>query len=204
MNHIPSNGQTKYSGSKSSKKYSDILLQKENKLGSKSKKNLRQVSSEDPFEIKQKKEVIIKTYEDEEEERKENNTKLKLFTALNNINDEINVKIDSKEKFKNAILNLDCFINKPSSRKIKTSEENYETNNDENDANKLSSLKTLNSKDMKNNNEKNSNNSNNNNDQEENDEIDKIDNDHICRAVCMIILISDMIEIFRFRKACCL
>lgn len=43
------------------------------------------------------------------------NPKKKLLKALNNINDEINVKIDSKDNLVNNNLNLDCFINKQSS-----------------------------------------------------------------------------------------
>ena len=74
-----------------------------------------------------------KTEEDEEQERQQNITKLKLFTALNNINDEINVKIDSKDKFKNIPLNLDCFINRPSSRKNKTTINNYINTSSSND-----------------------------------------------------------------------
>ena len=46
------------------------------------------------------------------ESDKKENPKLKLFTALNNINDEINIKIDSKDNLFNNKLNLDCFINK--------------------------------------------------------------------------------------------
>ena len=40
------------------------------------------------------------------------NPKLKLFMALNNINDEINVKIDSKDNLMINKLNLDCFLNR--------------------------------------------------------------------------------------------
>ena len=43
------------------------------------------------------------------------NPKLKLFMALNNINDEINVKIDSKDNLFINNLNLDCFLNRQSS-----------------------------------------------------------------------------------------
>ena len=40
------------------------------------------------------------------------NPKLKLFMALNNINVEINVKIDSKDNLMINKLNLDCFLNR--------------------------------------------------------------------------------------------
>ena len=40
------------------------------------------------------------------------NPKLKLFMALNNRNDEINVKIDSKDNLMINKLNLDCFLNR--------------------------------------------------------------------------------------------
>ena len=53
------------------------------------------------------------------------NPKLKLFAALNNINDEINVEIDSKDRLANNNLNLDCFLNRQSSvssNSIKTPE----------------------------------------------------------------------------------
>ena len=43
---------------------------------------------------------------------KNSNIKQKLYQALNNINEEINVRIDSKEKFKNPIINLEYFLNK--------------------------------------------------------------------------------------------
>ena len=52
---------------------------------------------------------------DKKESNKKENPKLKLLSALNNINDEINVKIDSKDKlFNTNKFNLDCFINKQS------------------------------------------------------------------------------------------
>ena len=56
----------------------------------------------------------------EEKEDKDTNTirsenpKIKLLNALNNINDEINVVIDSKEQLINTNLNLDVFIKKKS------------------------------------------------------------------------------------------
>ena len=102
-----------------------------------------------PFIIKEKVE-IIKTVEDEEEEKKENITKLKLYAALNNINDEINVKIDSKDRFKNTALNLDSFINRPASRKNKTAENNLYTNSDENSLEKTGSKKSLKNNDNNN------------------------------------------------------
>ena len=71
-----------------------------------------------PITIKEREEIVLKTVTNEEEEKKGNNTKLKLLAALNNINDEINVIIDSKDRYKNPNLNLDCFINRPS-KKIK-------------------------------------------------------------------------------------
>ena len=61
----------------------------------------------------------------EEASIKKENPKKKLFMALNNINDEINVKIDSKDKLINNKLNLDCFINRQhsiSSNEIKSPE----------------------------------------------------------------------------------
>ena len=51
----------------------------------------------------------------EGDSQKKENPKKKLFMALNNINDEVNVAIDSKDKLINSKLNLDCFINKQSS-----------------------------------------------------------------------------------------
>ena len=102
-----------------------------------------------PFIIKEKVE-IIKTVEDEEEEKKENITKLKLYAALNNINDEINVKIDSKDRFKNTALNLDSFINRPASRKNKTAENNLYSNSDENSLEKTGSKKSLKNNDNNN------------------------------------------------------
>ena len=57
----------------------------------------------------------IDNNENKEGEQKKENPKKKLFAALNNINDEINVAIDSKDKLVNSKLNLDCFINKQSS-----------------------------------------------------------------------------------------
>ena len=63
-----------------------------------------------------------KTFNNEVKEIKENDTiksenpKTKLLNALNNINDEINVVIDSKDKLINNNLNLDVFIKKKSSK----------------------------------------------------------------------------------------
>ena len=49
------------------------------------------------------------------------NPKVKLINALNNINDEINVIIDSKDKLViNNHLNLDCFIKPQSSMSSNT------------------------------------------------------------------------------------
>ena len=67
------------------------------------KNKKRNISSDNrkPFKIK---------YDDNEV--KNSNIKQKLYQALNSINEEINVRIDSKEKFKNPIINLEYFLNK--------------------------------------------------------------------------------------------
>ena len=63
-----------------------------------------------------------KSYNIRDKENKENdaikseNPKTKLLNALNNINDEINVVIDSKDQLINNNLNLDIFIKKKSSK----------------------------------------------------------------------------------------
>ena len=56
-----------------------------------------------------------KSSSNEDFSKHRDNPKLKLFAALNNINDEINVEIDSKDRLANNNLNLDCFLNKQSS-----------------------------------------------------------------------------------------
>ena len=83
-----------------------------------------------PITIKEREEIVLKTVTNEEEEKKGNNTKLKLLAALNNINDEINVIIDSKDRFKNPNLNLDCFINRPSKKNKTVVNKNINNDND--------------------------------------------------------------------------
>ena len=80
------------------------------------------------------KETILKieNMDNKEINNKKATTKMKLFNALNNMNDELNVKIDSKEKFKNAF-NLNCFINKPKNSLTETNKEKYQLNNLTND-----------------------------------------------------------------------
>ena len=55
----------------------------------------------------------MRKVDDSYESEKENNTKKKLIKALNNIHHEINIKIDSKDTFKNNKINLEHFINRP-------------------------------------------------------------------------------------------
>ena len=83
-----------------------------------------------PITIKEREEIVLKTVTNEEEEKKGNNTKLKLLAALNNINDEINVIIDSKDRYKNPNLNLDCFINRPSKKNKTVVNKNINNDND--------------------------------------------------------------------------
>ncbi len=181
MNKIPSNYQKNNSGNKIKKQNTNYTMKKKKKLEINKKDEMKHTFSEEPFIIKQKKEIVVKTQETEEEKRKEDNTKKKLFTALNNLNDEINAKIDSKDKFKNIALNLDCFINKPPSRKNNTFENN-ETYSEENDSHRPKSLRNANNlninygKDMSDKN--NYNNNDNINKQNENESKDISDNNN--------------------------
>ena len=116
-----------------------------NKIKKQNSKNIKENNNTEKINpiIQGKKEIIIKTVEDEEEEKKQNLTKLKLITALNNINDQINVKIDSKDRFKNSVLDLDCFINRPSSRRNKTVVNNNYTYGIEKSKDKVESSSSL-------------------------------------------------------------
>ena len=168
------------------------------------KNNIEKINP-NTIKIEEKKEIIIKTVEDEEEEKKQNLTKLKLFTALNNINDEINVKIDSKEKFRNPLLNLDCFINRPSSRKNKTDINNNYTNDKENIIEKVDSnlsLKTINEPNIQNQKEEygTNNNDNDNNINDNNNDNNNNDNNNNVIIIMIIIMLMIIIIIINSMK----
>ena len=110
MSSIPSNEKIKISEQKIKPKNDRKGINNTEKI-----KNKNQIE-QSPIIINENQEIIIKTENNEEDEKKENNTKLKLLAALNNINDEINVIIDSKDRNINPNLNLDCFINRPSKK----------------------------------------------------------------------------------------
>ena len=142
MNSFPSEGQINTFGNQTKNS--------PNNINDKYQNNQQEYSQEPSFSIKVNKEIEANIEDEEEEIKKENNTKKKLFTALNNINDEINVKIDSKDKFKNTVLDLNYYINRPSLlMKKNTFEKNNESFNDNNN--------------LSNNNNNNINNNNNNN-----------------------------------------
>ena len=72
--------------------------------------NKKQSSSQEDFSIKRE------------------NPKKKLFAALDNLNDELNIRIDSKDKLFTDKLNLECISNRKSSENKSKSPEEYINN----------------------------------------------------------------------------